>query len=89
MTPSDAATYTVRVSLHTHVRVGIKEFLVKQRRANERKRASVRDAADGTGSSRSVLYEKMRRGEIKYTHVGRRRIVDAQSALKAFGLADE
>jgi hypothetical protein len=55
----------------------------------QRRGVSVRDACDGTGTSRSVLYELMRAGKIKYVHVSRRRIVNVPSLLKCFGLADE
>jgi hypothetical protein len=50
--------------------------------------ATIADTVMGTGNSRTVIYEKIRAGEIKVSKVGRRTIVDVPSALKAFGLAD-
>ena len=48
----------------------------------ERLTCSVSDATNATGLSRSLLYIKMRAGEIEWTKVGARRLVKVPSLLR-------
>jgi predicted DNA-binding transcriptional regulator AlpA len=51
----------------------------------ERPTCSVDDAVQATGLSRSLLYERMRAGELDYVKVGNRRLVNVSSLLKMLG----
>jgi len=51
----------------------------------ERPTCSVDDAVQATGLSRSLLYERMRAGELDYIKVGNRRLVNVSSLLKMLG----
>lgn len=48
----------------------------------ERLTCSVSDATNATGLSRSLLYIKMKAGEIEWTKVGSRRLVRVPSLLR-------
>ena len=55
--------------------------------AAERLAYSVDEAARLTGLSRDLLYDEMRRGNLLYTKVGRRRIITRQHLQQFLGLA--
>jgi hypothetical protein len=48
----------------------------------DRLTCSVSDATDATGLSRSMLYIKMKAGEIEWTKVGARRLIKVPSLLR-------
>jgi excisionase family DNA binding protein len=49
--------------------------------------ASVDEAARLTGLSRDLLYDEMRRGNLSYVKVGRRRLITRQHLQQFLGLA--
>jgi excisionase family DNA binding protein len=51
----------------------------------ERLTCSVGDATEATGLSRSMLYEKMKSGEIEWTKVGARRLIKVPSLFRFLG----
>jgi excisionase family DNA binding protein len=53
----------------------------------ERLAYSVNEAARLTGLSRDLLYDEMRRGNLSYVKVGRRRIITRQHLQQFLGLA--
>lgn len=55
--------------------------------AAERLAYSVDEAARLTGLSRDLLYDEMRRGNLSYVKVGRRRIITRQHLHQFLGLA--
>jgi excisionase family DNA binding protein len=55
--------------------------------AAERLAYSVDEAARLTGLSRDLLYDEMRRGNLSYTKVGRRRIIARQHLQQFLGIA--
>jgi excisionase family DNA binding protein len=55
-------------------------------RAAERLAYSVDEAAHLTGLSRDLLYEQMRRGNLSYVKVGRRRLITRQHLERFLGL---
>ena len=55
-------------------------------RAVERLAYSVDEAAHLTGLSRDLLYEQMRRGNLSYVKVGRRRLITRQHLEQLLGL---
>ncbi len=55
--------------------------------AAERLAYSVDEAARLTGLSRDLLYDEMRRGNLSYTKVGRRRIITRQHLQQFLGIA--
>jgi excisionase family DNA binding protein len=55
-------------------------------RAAERLAYSVDEAAHLTGLSRDLLYEQMRRGNLSYVKVGRRRLITRQHLEQFLGL---
>jgi excisionase family DNA binding protein len=55
--------------------------------AAERLAYSVDEAARLTGLSRNLLYDEMRRGNLSYVKVGRRRIITRQHLQQFLGLA--
>jgi excisionase family DNA binding protein len=55
--------------------------------AAERLAYSVDEAARLTGLSRDLLYDEMRRGNLSYMKVGRRRIITRQHLQQFLGLA--
>jgi excisionase family DNA binding protein len=55
-------------------------------RATERLAYSVDEAAHLTGLSRDLLYEQMRRGNLSYVKVGRRRLITRQHLERFLGL---
>jgi hypothetical protein len=48
--------------------------------------ADVDECCQGTGLSRSRIYLLMKRGEVEFVKVGKRRIVKVPSLLKCIGL---
>jgi excisionase family DNA binding protein len=54
--------------------------------AAERLAYSVDEAAHLTGLSRDLLYEQMRRGNLSYVKVGRRRLITRQHLEQFLGL---
>ena len=56
-------------------------------RAGERLAYSVDEAAHLTGLSRDLLYDEMRRGNLPYRKVGRRRLITRQHLQQFLGLA--
>ena len=52
----------------------------------ERPTCSVDDAAMASSIGRSVLYQKMRSGELDYIKVGARRLIKVPSLLKLLGM---
>jgi excisionase family DNA binding protein len=56
-------------------------------RAAERLAYSVDEAAHLTGLSRDLLYEQMRRGNLSYVKVGRRRLITRQHLERFLGLS--
>jgi len=55
--------------------------------AVERLAYSVDEAARLTGLSRDLLYDEMRRGNLLYVKVGRRRVITRQHLQQFLGLA--
>jgi excisionase family DNA binding protein len=55
--------------------------------AAERLAYSVAEAARLTGLSRDLLYDEMRRGNLLYVKVGRRRVITRQHLQQFLGLA--
>ena len=55
--------------------------------AAERLAYSVDEAARLTGLSRDLLYDEMRRGNLPYVKVGRRRVITRQHLQQFLGLA--
>ena len=55
--------------------------------AAERLAYSVDEAARLTGLSSDLLYDEMRRGNLPYTKVGRRRIITRQHLQQFLGIA--
>jgi excisionase family DNA binding protein len=55
--------------------------------AAERLAYSVAEAARLTGLSRDLLYDEMRRGNLLYLKVGRRRVITRQHLQQFLGLA--
>ncbi len=55
--------------------------------AAERLAYSVDEAARLTGLSRDLLYDEMRRGNLTYTKVGRRRVITRQHLQQFLGMA--
>jgi excisionase family DNA binding protein len=55
--------------------------------AAERLAYSVAEAARLTGLSRDLLYDEMRRGNLLYVKVGRRRVITRQHLEQFLGLA--
>ena len=55
--------------------------------AAERLAYSVDEAARLTGLSRDLLYDEMRRGNLLYVKVGRRRVITRQHLQQFLGLA--
>ena len=55
--------------------------------AAERLAYSVDEVARLTGLSRDLLYDEMRRGNLSYTKVGRRRIIARQHLQQFLGIA--
>jgi len=55
--------------------------------AAERLAYSVDEAARLSGLSRDLLYDEMRRGNLSYTKVGRRRIIARQHLQQFLGIA--
>lgn len=55
--------------------------------AAERLAYSVDEAARLTGLSRDLLYDEMRRGNLSYRKVGRRRVITRQDLEQFLGLA--
>ena len=49
---------------------------------SERLTCSVNDASNASGLSRSLIYMKMKAGEIEWTKVGARRLVKVPSLLR-------
>ena len=54
---------------------------------NGRLAYSVDEAARLTGLSRDLLYDEMRRGNLAYTKVGRRRLITRQHLNQFLGIA--
>ena len=54
---------------------------------NGRLAYSVAEAAQLTGLSRDLLYDEMRRGNLAYTKVGRRRLITCQHLNQFLGIA--
>jgi excisionase family DNA binding protein len=48
---------------------------------------SVNEAARLTGRSRDLLYDEMRRGNLTYVKVGRRRLITRQHLQQLLGIA--
>ena len=55
--------------------------------AAERLAYSIDEAARLTGLSRDLLYDEMRRGNLLYVKVGRRRVITRQHLQQFLGLA--
>ena len=55
--------------------------------AADRLAYSVEEAARLTGLSRDLLYDEMRRGNLSYTKVGRRRLITRQHLQQFLGIA--
>jgi excisionase family DNA binding protein len=55
--------------------------------AAERLAYSVNEAASLTGLSRDLLYDEMRRGNLTYIKVGRRRLITRQHLQQFLGMA--
>lgn len=53
----------------------------------ERLAYSVDEAARLTGLSRDLLYDEMRRGNLSYVKVGRRRVITRQNLQQFLGMA--
>ena len=55
--------------------------------ATERLAYSVGEAAQLTGLSRDLLYDQMRRGNLRYVKIGRRRLITRQHLEQFLGVA--
>ena len=53
----------------------------------ERLAYSVNEAARLTGLSRDLLYDQMRRGNLRYVKIGRRRLITRQHLEQFLGVA--
>jgi excisionase family DNA binding protein len=53
----------------------------------ERLTCSVDDAAEVSGLSRSMIYNKMKSGEVEWTKVGARRLIKVPSLLRLLEMA--
>jgi excisionase family DNA binding protein len=53
----------------------------------ERLAYSIREASRLTGLSRDLLYDEMRRGNLSYIKVGRRRLITRQHLQQFLGIA--
>lgn len=53
----------------------------------ERPTCSVDDATEASGLSRSMIYNKMKSGEIEWTKIGARRLIKVPSLLRFLGVA--
>jgi hypothetical protein len=53
----------------------------------ERLTCSVNDATEASGLSRSMIYNKMKSGEIEWTKIGTRRLIKVPSLLRFLGVA--
>ena len=54
---------------------------------NERLTCSVDDAVETSGLSRSMIYNKMKSGEIEWKKIGARRLIKVPSLLRLLGVA--
>jgi hypothetical protein len=52
----------------------------------ERLTCSVGDATKASGLSRSMIYNKMKSGEIEWTKIGARRLIKVPSLLRLLGV---
>lgn len=52
----------------------------------ERLTCSVDDATEVSGLSRSMIYNKMKSGEIEWTKIGSRRLIKVPSLLRFLGM---
>ena len=52
----------------------------------ERLTCSVDDATEASGLSRSMIYNKMKSGEIEWTKIGARRLIKVSSLLRLLGV---
>jgi len=55
----------------------------------ERLAYSVQEAARMTGLSRDLLYDQVRRGNLSYIKIGRRRLITRQHLQRFLGLASQ
>jgi hypothetical protein len=53
----------------------------------ERPACSIDDAVEASGLSRSMIYNKMKSGEIEWTKIGARRLIKVPSLLRLLGVA--
>jgi excisionase family DNA binding protein len=53
----------------------------------ERLAYSINEAARLTGLSRDLLYDQMRRGNLRYVKIGRRRLITRQHVEQFLGVA--
>jgi excisionase family DNA binding protein len=53
----------------------------------EKLTCSVNDAAEASGLSRSMIYNKMKSGEIEWTKIGSRRLIKVPSLLRLLAMA--
>jgi hypothetical protein len=53
----------------------------------ERPTCSVNEATEASGLSRSMIYNKMRSGEVEWTKIGQRRLIKVPSLLRLLGVA--
>jgi hypothetical protein len=53
----------------------------------ERPACSIDDAVAASGLSRSMIYNKMKTGEIEWTKIGARRLIKVPSLLRLLGVA--
>jgi hypothetical protein len=53
----------------------------------ERPTCSVDEATSASGLSRSLIYDKMKSGEIEWTKVNARRLIKVNSLLRLLGVA--
>jgi hypothetical protein len=53
---------------------------------SERLTCSVDDATEASGLSRSMIYNKMKSGEIEWTKIGARRLIKVPSLLRFLGV---
>ena len=53
----------------------------------ERPACSIEDAVEASGLSRSMIYNKMKSGEIEWTKIGARRLIKVSSLLRLLGVA--
>jgi len=53
----------------------------------ERPACSINDAVEASGLSRSMIYNKMKSGEIEWTKIGTRRLIKVPSLLRLLGVA--